>query len=401
MNLKTTLKIASKELMANKLRSILTMLGVIIGVSSIIIIVSLGQGMKNYISENLFENAKTVNINVYSWDQSKAMDYKETYDFYSKLGIDVISPSLDGNQQVQYKEEAKSISIKGVNEHFMTINSKKIAEGRNISVVDVDRKINSVVINNHTKQQYFSNEKAIGQLLSINGIEYKVVGVLEVGKSSMFEFVQEQVYIPITSFQRDIYNGDITSISLGAKSKEEVMALSQKVDDALYAHYKSSMTEEDLANSQWGNGHYYIANPEKELGELNKVLRILSLGLGGIAGISLLVGGIGIMNIMFVSVTERTREIGIRKAIGAKRKTIVHQFLIEAALVSGIGGAIGLAFAFAINQIIGIFAPIQPVISIPVMLIAIGFSALIGIVFGIYPANKAAKLRPIDALRYE
>ncbi|MCG8483967.1 MAG: FtsX-like permease family protein, partial [Clostridia bacterium] len=194
----------------------------------------------------------------------------------------------------------------------------------------------------------------------------------------------------------------ITHVTLGAASKEEVLQLSKQVDEALMKHYREGIEDETGDDYEGGRYRdYYVYTPEKELGELNKILRILSIGLGGIAGISLLVGGIGIMNIMFVSVTERTKEIGIRKAIGAKRRTIVSQFLVEAAIVSGIGGIIGLLLAGIVGYAVGVLTPLKPEIKIHVMILAVAFSAFIGIVFGIYPANKAAKLKPIDALRFE
>jgi len=402
MNLKTTIKIAIKELLANKLRSILTMLGVIIGVFSIVTILSLGQGMTNYISENLFTNVDTISINIYSQDRSKLMNYEETMDFFNKEGVTFISPRLDSNNNIQYKKTKEIISVKGINHHFFTSVKMPLIEGRNISPVDVAKRTNSIVINDLAKEKFFPNESPIGKLIAVEGIEYKVVGLVESEKASMFNWVQEEMYMPITSFIKDINNGNISNITLGAESKEEVIGLSARITTDLDEYFATDLDKEDTEAAERGyNNHFYIANPEKELGELNKVMKILSIGLGGIAGISLLVGGIGIMNIMFVSVTERTKEIGIRKAIGAKRKSIVIQFLVEAAIVSGIGGIIGLLLAGGVSGIIGAFAPFKPEISVLVMILSVSFSAFIGIIFGIYPANKAAKLRPIDALRFE
>ena len=400
MNLKTTIKIAIKELLANKLRSILTMLGVIIGVFSIVTILSLGQGMTNYINENLFTNVQAININIHSQDKTKAMNYQETMEFFNIEGVTFISPKLDSNNLVQYKKTKEYISIKAVNQHYFSTVKLPLVDGRYMSIVDVAKRTNSIIINDLAKDKYFPNENPIGKLITVEGIEYKVVGLVQSEKSGMFNWVQPEMYMPITSFIKDIYNSDIRGITVSASSKDEVVKLSAEIDKKLEKHYASTVKDDEEVFDGYNN-NYYIANPEKELGELNKVLKILSIGLGGIAGISLLVGGIGIMNIMFVSVTERTKEIGIRKAIGAKRKSIVVQFLVEAAIVSGIGGIIGLLLAGGVSAIIGAFAPFKPEISIVVMILAVSFSAFIGIIFGIYPANKAAKLRPIDALRFE
>jgi len=392
MNLLTIIKLSVKEILSNKLRSILTMLGVIIGVFSIIVLVSIGQGATSMITSDLEKGSNIININLFPEDSSKLMDYEDTIEYYNKFDIKNIAPILNTNNEIKYKDAKKNFSIKGADKNYLRLNSQKLQNGRFIAHLDVEYRQKVAAVNSMTVKTFFKGEDPIGKIIKINGENYQVIGVVEDKEASMFMMSEEEVYVPITTMQRVMGQTGINNIMIEANSKEEVMKLSQEIRSSL----EKLFPPKDEYSRQ-----FYIFTPEEILKEVNKTTKILTLMLGGIAGISLLVGGIGIMNIMFVSVTERTREIGIRKAIGAKRKNILLQFLIESSVVSGVGGIIGILMGIGISSIITKFTPLQTKVDIKIILLAFGFSLVVGVVFGIYPANRAAKLKPIDALRFE
>ncbi|WP_026896269.1 ABC transporter permease [Clostridiisalibacter paucivorans] len=393
MNILTILKLSVKEIMSNKLRSFLTMLGVIIGVFSILVLVSIGQGASHSITADLEKNSDMIEVNIFPMDQNDLMDYKEAMEFFDQFNAKTVSPILDNNKEIKYKDIKQSVSVKGVDKSYLEIDGSPIMDGRFIADLDIEYRQKIVVVNEMFRDTFFQGEDPIGKNIKIDGDNYKIVGILKDKEASMFEMIQEEVLMPITTMQRVLDVKGINNVRIKAHSKEEVMSLSQDIGTALDELYPSD--EESRRRN------YYIFTPEEIIKNINETTRIFTLMLGGIAGISLLVGGIGIMNIMFVSVTERTREIGIRKSIGAQRKDILMQFLIESSVVSGIGGIIGITFGLVVNSLIGKFSQLQPQSSPQIILLAFGFSLFVGIVFGIYPANKAAKLKPIDALRFE
>lgn len=392
MDLLTTIKLSVKEIISNKLRSILTMLGVIIGVFSIIVLVSIGQGATATITADLEKGSNIININLFPKDPSKLMDYEDTKKYYEKFDIKNVSALLNSNGEIKYKDAKQSFPIKGADNNYARLNDQKLSRGRFIAPLDIEYRQKVSVINNMMVETFFKGEDPLGKNIKINGEDYKVIGVVEDKEASMFMRSEEEVYIPITTMQRVMRKQGIDNIMIEAKNKDEVVELSEKIKKSLEKLYPS----EDEYSRQ-----FYIYTPEEILKEVNKTTKILTLMLGGIAGISLLVGGIGIMNIMFVSVTERTREIGIRKAIGAQRKNILLQFLIESSVVSGVGGILGILLGVGVSAIITKFTPLQTKVSLQVILLAFCFSLAVGVIFGIYPANKAAKLKPIDALRFE
>ncbi|SKC86331.1 ABC transporter permease [Maledivibacter halophilus] len=392
MDLLTIIKLSIKEIVSNKLRSLLTMLGVIIGVFSIIVLVSIGQGATATITADLEKGSNIVNINLFPKDPNKLMDYEDTMDYYEKFDVKSVSALLNSNGEVKYKDAKQSFPIKGADSNYIGLNDQKLSKGRFIAPLDIEYRQKVAVINNMMMETFFKGEDPIGKDIKINGEVYKVIGVAEDKEASMFMMSEEEVYIPITTMQRVMRKKGIDNIMIEAKSKDEVINLSEEIKKSLEKLYPP----EDEYSRQ-----FYIYTPEEILKEVNKTTRILTLMLGGIAGISLLVGGIGIMNIMFVSVTERTREIGIRKAIGAQRKNILLQFLIESSVVSGVGGIIGILLGIGVSSAVTKFTPLQTKVSIEIILLAFCFSLAVGVIFGIYPANKAAKLKPIDALRFE
>lgn len=415
MNLKTILKLSIKEIWSSKLRSFLTMLGVIIGVFSIVVLISIGEGASKDITDSFGKDANKIMVNLYNNDKLKTIEYEDVYNMFTDLNVDILSPTNQANDTMTFKKKSENISIFGVDKSFIKSKKLKISEGRFISDMDVKGATNGAVLNQKAKEEFFKNINPIGKSVNLGGKEYTVVGVTSNQEESMFSRVQSEIYLPITTVERSYDNAYINKITITTKEKEEVLGISEKVEAKFKAYYedrreylktkgKNKEEEEEDEYSRYGGGYnenYYIFTPEKELKEFNKMAGMFKLMLGGIASISLVVGGIGIMNIMFVSVSERTREIGIRKAIGAQRKDILIQFLIEAGVVSGMGGIIGIALALGVNALIAKFSQLNPVATAPTIALAFGFSFAIGIIFGIYPANKAAKLKPIDALRFD
>lgn len=415
MNLKTILKLSIKEIYSSKLRSFLTMLGVIIGVFSIVVLISIGEGASKDITDSFGKDANKIMINLYNADENKIIDYDDAYAMFKDIDLKVLSPTIQQNGTLTYKKKSENISIFGVDKAYTESKGIKVSNGRFITDIDIKGATNGAVINEKAKEVYFKRENPVGKSVNLAGKEYKIVGVTTNQEASMFRGVSAEIYLPITTVERNYSNAVINNITITTHTKEEVINVSDKIETKLAAYYedrreylktkgKNKEENEEEDSSYYGgsyNENYYIFTPEKELKEFNKMANTFKLMLGGIASISLIVGGIGIMNIMFVSVSERTREIGIRKAIGAQRKDILTQFLIEAGVVSGMGGIIGILLALGVNLLIGKFTPLKPAATMSTISLAFGFSFAIGIIFGIYPANKAAKLKPIDALRFD
>lgn len=389
MSLIVIVKMSIKEIMANKLRSVLTMLGVIIGVLSVVLIIAIGKGASESITSDLEKNANGINVQIYSSDNY--LDYWDTVKLYKKFDAKVVAPVIDMNSELKYEDTEGYVSIKGIDESYSKVNDIETRDGRFIAPLDVEYRSKVVVVNDKVVDMFFKNEDPIGKKIKLNGDNYEIIGVKKEAKDGMFNFSMEEAFIPITTAQRLFSKPVINNISLVAYSKEDVGNLAESLETFLSERYPDRNNERQ----------FYINMAKDTIGEIKKVTGTLSLMLGGIAAISLLVGGIGIMNIMFVSVSERTREIGIRKSIGAQRKDILTQFLIEASVVSGVGGIIGILLALGISYLINIFTPLKPNLSPEVIMGAFLFSLIIGVVFGVYPADKASKLKPIDALRYE
>lgn len=404
MNFFESVKMALDSIISNKLRSFLTMLGIIIGISSVITIVSLGQGGQNAITGE-FQKIGSTNINL-TIDQSKIQsqvdyftleDVKQIKDKVSS--VKYISASLQKRGMASTETKTKTAIILGGNSDMSYINNFEVIYGRFFTEKDVSESKAVVVIDQTTAKSLFGTEDAVGNTLNMGeASSRKKVTVVGVVKSSLGIFgagnsdnIPAFLYTPIT-FVKYLYPAGsyIDTISLAAISQ----------DTAEQAGNEAKNIIESRHNSR-GKDLYKADNLFKQLDEVNKVLGIFTAFIGAVAAISLLVGGIGVMNIMLVSVTERTREIGIRKAVGATTNAILVQFLTESVIISLIGGIIGMILGILGAELIGAFANITPSISVWVILGAIFFSSAVGIFFGIYPARKAAKLDPIEALRYE
>lgn len=394
MNLGQEIKIALKNIQNNKLRAFLTMLGIIIGVSAVIIMVALTEGAASDVTnqvKGLGTNLITVSIRN-SGEESgprRSLDYNEAKKMAEIPGISTVSPIISGNVNVRNGNKSANISLEGVDSYYEKLENISMASGRSLLQIDLDQRYEVVVLGANVANDLFGTADPVGESIKINGKSYEVVGVFSEKGSSIQGSVDDKVFIPLTSAGRLLNQDQIQLVKLSVRSEEQVETAIIQVDK-----YLSRVFSGD-------DDYYNILNAQDMLETLNYVTSTFTLLTGGIASISLLVGGIGIMNIMLVSVTERTREIGIRKALGAKKKDILMQFLIESVVLSGIGGVIGLLTGIGGVTLLSDLLNISNVISGTMVLLSVGFSVLVGVIFGIYPANKAAKLNPIDALRYE
>lgn len=381
------IKLAIAGIQANKLRSFLTMLGVIIGVAAVIVLVSIGEGTSKSVTDRIQgmgSNLISVNIR----NSRISLTYDEVMQWKERTGVQAIAPVVSGNVTVKYANKKYDTSLEGVNDEYQEVRNHKVQRGRFIIPTDISFRQKVVLLGTEVSSQLFGNVNPVGETVKINGQNFKVVGLLEEKGSQSMGSNDDKVIIPLSTAQRLLSSVGIRSVYIQAESPEAVDTVVFQINNILSR--KTNDTDD-----------YRVFNQAEMLSTVNQVTGTLTAMLGGIAGISLVVGGIGIMNIMLVSVTERTREIGIRKAIGAKRKDILRQFLIEALVVSCAGGIIGIILGIGGSRILGSVMSIQTAVSLKIIAIAFGFSVLIGIVFGIYPANKAAKLNPIEALRFE
>lgn len=387
MSIKNTLKMALKSIFANKMRTLLTMLGIIIGVFSVIVMVSVGQGATSNVTESIEamgSNLLTLNI----MDSTVKFERENLEELSYIEGVNILSPKLSSNSTVKYGTESDSYSIYGTNENYLEVQNYELGSGRFISPLDVDFRNKVAVLGSETAEDLFGTDNPIDSEIVVDGEKYLVVGVLEEKESTSQGSSNEMVIIPYTTAMRTFKINSISSIVLEGSDEITSEATMENVEEYLLDMYD----DEDS---------YRVFSQEELLSTLSEVTETLTLMLGGIASISLVVGGIGIMNIMLVTVSERTREIGIRKAIGAKRSNILTQFLIESSVISCMGGIVGILLGALVNNIISDLMGINAVMNLTVVLLSFGFSLFVGVFFGMYPANKASKLKPVDALRYE
>lgn len=390
MNFLFAYKMAIKSILSNKVRSFLTMLGVIIGVMAVIVAVGFAQGSMATITnriEGMGSNAITGMI-IATNESNKGITTTDLEKLAnSSAYIKSISPYTMTSEIVKAGGESKSAGIIGTNEDYLEIEGQKLKTGRFITRLDLENSDKVAVIGAAVEKKLFDGKNPLGQTIKVKGVNFTIVGTLESVMNAAEGTKDDYVFIPVNVAQRTLKIKNITMFIAEASAQDTVDLAKQKIEDYLYSIYKDK-------------DDYILFTQESILSMLGDVSSIMMLILGSIATISLVVGGIGIMNIMLVSVTERTREIGIRKAIGAKKKDILVQFLIEALMLTGIGGIIGIILGLiTIKYGIGSISLITPVYSLSWTLAAFLISLTIGVVFGIFPAYKAAKLNPIDALR--
>lgn len=385
-------KMAIKSIKSNKVRSFLTMLGVIIGVSSVIAAVGFAQGSTKSITDQISSlGTNLIQVSIMGRNSNRNVTYEQLKEFADNNSSEIaaVAPQIDSSAVVKYMTKNKDTSVIGTNPDYQTIRSIGVQSGRFLVQNDLDSRQRVAVIGTAVVNEIFEGGNPLGKKIKINGQLFTVVGVLEEKDGGQEGGQDDTVIIPVTVAQRLFRYGTIRNFSIQAASPDTVESAMEKLEEFLYKIYKSYDT-------------FRVFNQAQMLETLDNMTGTMTAVLAGIAAISLVVGGIGIMNIMLVSVTERAKEIGIRKAIGAKKKNILVQFLIEAVIVTGIGGIIGvLAGLSIIHFIIGGFNLVPEVYSIPWILISFGISLVVGIVFGLFPAYKAASLNPIEALRAE
>ncbi|WP_036607443.1 ABC transporter permease [Oribacterium sp. P6A1] len=388
--------LALKSIWSNKMRSFLTMLGIIIGVAAVIILVGIVNGEMSYMTSSFASmgtNRITVNVTNLS---SRSVSVDQMYDFYEENGqyFSHLSPTVSVSATVKVgNENSDETSVTGVSEDYLDIMDYDLEKGRFIQYADIAARQKVAVIGLYVAQTYYETaEKAIGQRISVNGTKYQIEGVVERQTSESDEMSEggsdDFVYIPYTAAVKLSRNGTINNYTFTLRDDyvEEASTVTTVIEDFLYTIFKN----DDL---------YRVTAMSELLDSMNEMIAQMSLMLGGIAGISLLVAGVGVMNIMLVSVTERTREIGIRKALGAKKSTILLQFVIEAAVTSSMGGIIGIVIGCIGTTVAGKIMAIDAQPSIGWIIASFTISMSIGLIFGYMPARSAATLNPIDALR--
>jgi putative ABC transport system permease protein len=396
------IKIAVKALWANKLRAFLTLLGIIIGVTTVIGIVSLTQGLDEAFGEQISSlGSDVLYVQKFAWfDREGWEKYRNRKDLTMKevralkeqaTLVAAVSPSVSSRQTVKYRNRSlERVRINGTDE--AKTGSAYPEFGRDLSALDVENRRRVCVIGWEVAERLFEGKDPVGERLKIAGHSFKIVGVLEKQGSVFGHSLDQEVRIPIGVFYKIFGKHRWVTITVKVSNTELMEETKDEIRGILRRVRKVPPGKED---------DFSINQMDMIMDMYNRLTSTLYAAAIGVGAISLLVGGIGIMNIMLVSVTERTREIGIRKAIGAKRRNVLFQFLIESVVVSGVGGIIGILLGFGLGKLIASVSPLPAAITPWSILLGLGFSSAVGIFFGLYPANKAAKLDPIEALHYE
>jgi putative ABC transport system permease protein len=395
-------------LTANKARTSLTMLGIIIGISSVIIMVSIGQGATNSITssiQSIGANLITVSPGAarsFGYGPSsgrgsaKTLTVEDVAAISSQVAnISAVSPEVSGRYQITAKGTNTNTSVIGSKPAYITVHNVQIADGTFITDQHVQNRSKVAVLGPTTVSDLFGDgAEAVGKTIRVNGMEFKVIGVTVSKGSSGMNNQDDMIYIPLSTAQLFLLGSSsyVTSLSISANSSDVMTQIQTDVTALLTTRHKIK----DTASLDFN-----VQNLADIVSTASSITTILTYLLAAVAGISLVVGGIGIMNMMLTTVTERTKEIGLRKAIGAKRRDISIQFLMEAVALTVLGGIIGISFGWLVAYAITLLGILQTSVSLYSVLLAFGVSTAIGIVFGYYPARRAAGLNPIDALRYE
>jgi putative ABC transport system permease protein len=401
MNLTENIQMAVRTLSANKLRSLLTMLGIIIGNASVISIVALGEGAKQYTQDQL-ESLGPNQLTIYTGGISEGefgslQDIPElTLDDVEAIAqqapaVKEISPQILSNLQMTYGSRSLKSPVIGTTDGISYVRNLQVAKGRFLVPSDIQQTASTIVLGSTLATKLFGDQPPLGETIQLGNFNFQVVGVMAVKGSVLGTNYDDNAYVPITTMATQL-SGRTSAKGIPI----DVLELSAKDAPSIRA---AAFQVTNILTSRHGRQDFSVFSNKSLQGLVNNVSAGLSLVLGAIASISLLVGGIGVMNIMLVSVSERTHEIGLRKAIGATERIILTQFLIEAILLSVIGGGIGIVVGAGGAFLVAIFSPLKPVVSVGAVILASGVSGTIGLVFGVVPARQAARLDPIVALR--
>lgn len=405
MNFKESFLTALSALVANKLRALLTMLGIIIGVSAVITMIAIGEGAQKAVIERiqsmgtnlLFISpgaARTGGMTVVQFGTSVRMKNSDGEAIQEKSSaVEAIVPELNRNAQVKYENRNWNTRIIGTTPEYEEVRNFRAAYGRYFNRAEERGVATVCVIGQNIVENLFPSSDPIGKRVRINGVNFEVIGVLESKGQSGWQNPDDQIIVPLATAQRRLFGVDYLS-QMTAKVVSD-----KRMDEAFYDIERILRREHKLREDQ--DNDFTIRNQADIIATFQETQETFTFLLAGIAAVSLLVGGIGIMNIMIVSVTERTREIGVRKAIGARRRDIMWQFLIESVVMSVTGGFIGIGVGMLAAYLITTYGNLSPIISMNSIVISFIFASLVGIFFGIYPAWKAAMSNVIDALRYE
>lgn len=388
--IKDSIKMSWNNIINNKMRSFLTILGIIIGVSSIIALITIVEGATDEVTNQISSlGADKITIQAAGTPLKQGLNELDLEELRKVENIKGLSPTISGKTSVMANSITKSdINIEGKNEVYFKVDENLIKNGRGINALDLKENTRVAVIGKDINEELFFGQNPIDEDILINGFTFKIVGVLNPSSEFSFTSSNETIIIPYTTSMKVLGNRNINNVDL-------------YMDDS----GKSDIIIEDLKqvlnqSFNYKDNSYFIFNMEDIINTIGDITGMMSLLLAGIASISLVVGGIGIMNMMLVSVTERTSEIGLRKALGAEPQSIQLQFIIESIFLSVFGGVLGLGVGMLIAYVASLFIGFKLTISIATILLAIGFSAIVGIIFGFMPARKASRLNPIDALRH-
>jgi putative ABC transport system permease protein len=408
MNFIQTLNEAWGSLYANRMRSILTTLGIVIGVAAVIAMIAIGTGAQDTIlnqisgiGTNLLfifegnEQGDAVTVQPLTMQDAQAIG-----EIFAAPHVDVVAPVIQGNGLVKYSGESKTTQIFGITPQYQDARNYDLLEGDFINEQNVNGRASVALIGVDVADKLFGQrDNLLGEVITIEGQPFRIIGVLSPKGGGQFGSQDDVVLVPITTAKSRLFSREqdkVDIIYVKAITADSVPDATSEIQEILRKRHRTSLGQDDFT----------IYSQQDFLSLASSITNIFKIFLSGIAGISLLVGGIGIMNIMLVSVTERTKEIGLRKAVGAKKKDILVQFLTESSLLSMIGGILGIVLGWLISVVIGLVATTQgiqfePQVGIQAIILATLFSTAVGLFFGIYPANKAANLEPVEALRHE
>ena len=403
MDIVESVKMAATTLVANKLRSSLTMLGIIIGNASVIAMVGIGQGAQKFAAKQfeslgpnlLFVSPGSRQTRNTTFEIPKTLVLADAEAIASQVpSVKAVSPQLQNRLLVTYRNKNATTLIVGTTPEFPSVRSFDVAKGRFITELDLKRNNQVTMLGSEVADKLFGNQNPIGQQVRIKNVSFQVVGVMEPKGSSLGNNQDDTVFVPITTMSNRLvgrtspYGLELSFISISAKDEASIGAAQFQITNLLRLRHKINDEDDFTVNTQ-----------KDILNIVNTITGALTLMLVAIAAISLFVGGIGVMNIMLVSVTERTQEIGLRKAIGAREQDILLQFLIEAIILSAAGGLLGTILGVGTTMFVGLVTPLKAGVSPAAIILAVSVSGGIGLFFGVVPARRAAKLDPIVALR--